>query len=62
MPLHALGDWLLAHLNTFPAGGKLFPHFPNTGVSVRLTYLAGLYTVLPHSSLEAIGVGQCSSI
>ena len=44
-----LSDWLLAFLNTFPAGGELFPHFPNTGVSVRLTYRVGVYRVLPRS-------------
>ena len=58
MLLHVLGDWLLAFLNTFLAGGELFPRFPNTGVSIKLTYWAGLYTVLPRSSVRAMGAGR----
>ena len=57
IPFHVLGDWLLAFFNTFPAGGKLFPRFPNTVVSVRLTYLYGLYTVLPRSPGRVVDAG-----
>lgn len=61
IPLH-VGDWLLAHLNIFPAGGELFPCFLNTGVSIRLTYLAGLYTVLPCFSSRMVGTGWYGSV
>jgi hypothetical protein len=54
--LYDFGDWLLAHLVTFPAGGESFPCFPNIGESVRLTYLAGLYINLPCSS-ESVSAG-----
>ena len=40
----------------FPAGGESFSRFPNTGESVRLTYLAGLYIDLLHSS-ESVSFG-----
>jgi len=54
--LYVFGDWLLARLKTFPAGGESFSRFPNTGESVRLTYLAGLYIDLLRSS-EGISFG-----
>ncbi len=57
MPVHLLGEWLLAFLNMFLAGSELFPRFPNTGMSVRLQYRVGLYSVHPRSSTGMVGVG-----
>ena len=60
--LYVFGDWLLAHLKMFPAGGKLFSRFPNTGESDKLTYLAGLYIDLLRSSESvSAGIKRCGS-